>query len=309
MIKHLVLLLSLAMLTSCKTAHISEPKFKVGFHQNTETYFLAELLAVPYRKTNTQWETYKINTCKAYQPMVAMALEQFQNPKTEAFAKHTAEFSDALVGYGYGNDIMMPILLQIPEFSTGKAPEDFEMMELQLTDEQKAALKLKISAYLQTLYQFYKEEEVGKFFETHSGFYDGAIEELRKLIPPNFTDAMERYYGDTRKQYVALVSPMEIWPIEENEARGISATVTRDGKQTVYEVMSPYVEVPVNATHTYDHYGFDFERTATFLTVHEFSHSFVNAPLERYRERIEQSSYLFTDDLKEKMASKGVGNW
>ena len=299
----------LLVIFSCNTSKQHLSNFDATYNQNTETYFLAELLAVKYRKTNAQWENYKLTTCQKYQPLVKLALEKFETDENAEFAKQTAKFCDTLVSFGYGNDIMMPILLQIPEFNQHQKPTIFKLPDLSISPQKKMELKQIISNYLDVLYQFYINKQVEHFFQQHIQFYEGAINELNTIIPSQFTKAMESYYGEKRHKYVALVSPLEIWPIEENVGRGISATVEIDGKQIVNEIMSPYVQVPINESNTYNFYGFNYEPTATFLTVHEFSHSFVNPALEEYRAQIELSSNLFTDTLKEKMATKGVGNW
>ncbi|MEZ4803102.1 MAG: DUF4932 domain-containing protein [Gelidibacter sp.] len=307
--KLIISIVALVVLFSCKTAKKQTFNFEATYNQNTETYFLAELLAVKHRKTNVQWEHYKLETCQQYQPVVKLALDTFDTDDTSEFAKLTARFCDTLVSYGYGNDIMMPILLQLPEFNQHQKSETFKLSNLPIDSQKKMELKHIISNYLDVLYQFYVDQDVESFFKKHNSFYMGAINELKEIIPSDFTNAMQTYYGEQRYKYVALISPMEIWPIEEHEGRGISATVETDGKKTVYELMSPYVKVPIDNSGLYNSYGFNYEPTARFLTIHEFSHSFVNSSLEIYREQIEASSNLFTESLKEKMASKGVGNW
>ncbi len=303
-----ILLLTLFFI-SCQKPQKQTSNFEVGYNENIETYFLAELLAVKHRKTNAQWETYKLKTCKEYQPIVKLALDRFDTEENDNFAKKTAMLCDTLVSYGYGNDILMPILLQIPEFNQHQKPEKFTLPDLPITSQKKAELSEIISQYLDTLYKFYTQEHMELFIKENLDFYTGAINEIKTIIPTDFAHAMQSYYGEKRYKYVALVSPMEIWPIEENEGRGISATVEKDSGKTVYEVMSPFVQVPINESHSYNEYGFNYAPTARFLTIHEFSHSFVNPALEEYRKQIELSSHLFTDSLKEKMASKGVSSW
>lgn len=306
--KHVIFIITLFFI-SCQKPQKQTSNFEVNYHENVETYFLAELMAVKHRKTNIQWENYKLKTCKEYQPIVKMALDRFDTQENANFAKVTAAFCDTLVSYGYGNDIIMPILLQIPKFSQHQKPEKFKLPDLPLESQKKVELTTIISHYLDTLYQFYTQKNVETFFKENLGFYTGAINEIKTIIPVDFANAMENYYGEKRYKYEALVSPMQIWPIEENVGRGISATVEKDGRKIVYEIISPYVQVPINESHSYNSFGYNYEPTARFLTIHEFSHTFVNPALEEYRERIELSSNLFTNSLKEKMASKGVSNW
>lgn len=285
-------------------------KFQVGYHKNIESYFLAELLAVRYRQTNQQWEAYKLKECRSYQPIVDRALRYFQDSKYELLGTRTAAFVDTLIiKYGYGNDIMMPVLLDQPSFDLRKPPHIYRFSIPGMTQQKKDSLEKFVFNYLQFLYGAFHSMKINRFFEQNESFYKGAKKEVSSLIPKGFTQAMETYYGESRSSYVALVSPMMIWPIEEHEGRGISATIARENQQIVYEVMSPYVRVPIDSTNRYLRFGYDYEPTAKFLTVHEFGHSFVNEPVGRYKDRIERTAFLFTDKLKERMASKGINNW
>ena len=300
----------IATFLTCKTKERPIEKFDVDFNENVETYFLAEILSIEHRKTNKQWEEYKLKTCKEYQPIVAKALQDYGNLSNHPIAIKTAKLNDTLGSFGYGNDLMMGILLEQPEFKLAEKPSKFSFSSTNLEDLRKVQLEKIISDYLTSLYKFYQTEKIGDFYKRNSDFYKGAINEVRTHIPKGFTDAMESYYGDTREKYIALVSPMMIWPIEDNEGRGIGATIEKEYGKIVYEIMSPYVQVPVKpANNEYEQFGFDYGPRARTLTVHEFGHSFVNSELEPYKKQIETYSHLFTDSLKEKMESKGIQTW
>ncbi|MDR7128071.1 hypothetical protein J2X69_000399 [Algoriphagus sp. 4150] len=282
----------------------------MGFNENVETYFLAEILSIEHRTKNKQWEEYKLKTCREYQPIVARALADYQDLSAHTIAIETAALNDTLGSFGYGNDLMMGILLDQPEFKLSKKPSGFKFLQTHLENDKKVRLEKIISDYLNSLYTFYQTENIGDFYERNADFYQGAINEVKSHIPDGFTDAMETYYGDSRDEYIALVSPMMIWPIEENEGRGIGAMVEEGNKKTVYEIMSPYVQIPVISTkNDYRQFGFDYQPRARTLTVHEFGHSFVNSELEPYQEQIESSSYLFTEKLRKEMESKGIQSW
>lgn len=293
-----------------ETRKVQTDKFSTDFNENIETYFLAEILSIEHRNKNKQWEEYKLKTCKEYQPMVARALADYKNLTNNTIAIETAELNDTLGSFGYGNDMMMGVLLEQAEFHLSKKPNRFTFSQTHLENDKKIRLEKIISDYLNSLYSFYQTEKIGQFFNKNVDFYQGAINEVESHIPKGFTDAMETYYGDSRDRYVALVSPMMIWPIEENEGRGIGSTVKNKNTVTVYEIMSPYVQVPVESTkNEYEQFGFDYGPRAQTLTIHEFGHSFVNSELEPYKEQIESSSYLFTDSLKREMESKGIQTW
>lgn len=308
--RKLMLLGILISFLSCKTEKKQIDKFNVDFNKNIETYFLAEIVSIENRKTNKQWEEYKLNTCKEYQPIVAKALTYFGDLKQSKIAIETARLNDTLVSFGYGNDVMMGVLLEQPEFDISKKPSDFKFTQTHLNREDKNRLEAIISNYLQSLYDFYQTENVEDFYKKNADFYNGSINEVVSHIPKGFTDAMETYYGDSREKYIALVSPMMIWPIEDNEGRGIGATVEHNKSKIVYEIMSPYVQVPViSENEEYNQFGFNYKPRATTLTVHEFGHSFVNSELVPYQEQIESSSQLFTDKLNKEMKSKGIQSW
>lgn len=306
-------LLTLGILTlflSCQTVKKQPDKFSTDFNKNIETYFLAEILSIDHRKTNKQWEEYKLKTCKEYQPIVAKALTDFGNLTQSEIAIETAKLNDTLGSFGYGNDVMMGILLEQPEFDLLQKPSGFKFSQTHLKNDKKMVLENIISNYLQILYNFYQTENIDNFYNKNTNFYSGAINEVQTHIPKGFTEAMEEYYGDNREKYVALVSPMMIWPIEDNEGRGIGATVEKDNKKIVYEIMSPYVQVPVDSIKkNYAQFGFDYQPRARTLTIHEFGHSFVNSELEPFQKQIESSSNLFTDRLKKIMETKGIQNW
>ena len=298
------------LVLSCQTVKKQPDKFSSDFSKNIETYFLAEILSIDHRKTNKQWEEYKLKTCKEYQPIVAKALADFGNMIQSEIAIETAKLNDTLVSFGYGNDVMMEILLAQPEFDLLQKPSDFRFSQTHLKIDERIVLENIISNYLQVIYDFYQTEKIDNFFTKNANFYSGAIKEVQTHIPRGFTDAMEEFYGDSSEKYIALVSPMMIWPIEENEGRGIGATVEKGNKKVVYEIMSPYVQVPVvSSQQEYNQFGFDFQPRARTLTVHEFGHSFVNSELEPHQKQIENSSNLFTDRLKKIMKTKGIQTW
>lgn len=306
-------LLTLGILTlflSCQTVRKQSDKFSVKYNENIETYFLAEILSVEHRKTNKQWEEYKLKTCKEYQPIVSNALLDFKDLVNHEIAIETAKLNDTLVKLGYGTELMMEVLLHQPAFKSLKEINTFESQFYKLEGDRKIQLEDMISNYLKLLHNFYQTENIDFFLKKNANFYNGAIDEVKSHIPKGFTDAIETYYGDSREKYIVLVSPMMIWPIEENEGRGIGPTIEKNNKKFVYEIMSPYVQVPVKLKEKdYKQFGFDYQPRARALTIHEFGHSFVNSELKPYQEQIESSSYLFTERLKKLMETKGIQNW
>lgn len=289
----------------------AKQNFSVGYNKNIETYFLAELLAVDHRKTNKSFEEYKRNECRKYQPTIEETLQKHFYLKNNYIGKLTAALNDTLLFYGMGNDLMMEPLLYQKEFPTNDYYSPYSFSSSHLNEKQEAIVNSQIKDYIKILGEFYKSENLQDFFKTYQPFYNGAINEIRKLIPAGFTNAMEKFYGEKKLSYKALVSPMMMWPIEDNEGRGIGAAVITNKGTNVFEIMSPYVRVESNKNiDRYSTFGYDYKPRALLLTIHEFGHSFVNTNVEKYNNRIRKTDTLFSNSkLKEAMKSKGVGSW
>lgn len=285
--------------------------FSVGYNKNIEIYFLAELLAVEYRRTNKSFEEYKKNECRKYQPIIEETLQKYFYLKNNNIGKLTATLNDTLLFYGMGNDVMMEPLLYQKEFPTDDYFSLYSFRSSHLNEKQEAIINSLIKHYIKALGDFYKSENLQNLFKAYQPFYNGAINEIEKLIPAGFTNAMERFYGENKLSYKALVSPMMMWPIEDYEGRGIGAAVKNSEGTNVFEVMSPYVRVASNKKiDRYSAFGYDYKPRALLLTIHEFGHSFVNTNVEKYSNRVRKTDTLFSNsELKEAMKSKGVGSW
>jgi Domain of unknown function (DUF4932) len=305
------LLLSFFLFFSLSALARTNQVFSIGYNKNVETYFLAELLAVDYRRTNKSFEEYKRNECRKYQPTIEETLQKYSYLKNNKIAKLTATLNDTLLFYGLGNDVMMEPLLCQTEFPTNNYSSSYSFRSSHLPEKPEAIVNSLIKHYIKALGEFYESENLEDLFKNYQPFYNGAINEIRNLIPADFINAMEKFYGEKKLSYKALVSPMMMWPIEDNEGRGIGAAVTTSKGVNVFEIMSPYVKVESNKNiDKYSTFGYDYKPRALLLTIHEFGHSFVNTNVEKYTNRIGKTDTLFSNSkLKEEMQSKGVGSW
>ncbi|RYE19958.1 MAG: DUF4932 domain-containing protein [Sphingobacteriaceae bacterium] len=285
-------------------------KLEVAYSKNVETYFLAELLAVDHRIKNKNWEEFKRKECSSYQPIVKAAIDELNHLKGDDIAFKTAALNDTLMSYGFGNDVMMDPLLYHKEFPNKDYLPGYQFKSTHLDKKRQKEVEKIIRNYIEQLNSFYQAKNINSFFKKHQIFYKGAINEVSKYVKEDITTKMENFYGQKKQKYFVLVSPMMMWPIEDNEGRGIGANVKLSEGEIVYEIMSPYVRVnTAGIREQYEHFGFDYKPRAQSLTVHEFGHSFVNYEVEKYNFRINKSDSLFTDKLKKAMSSKGVGSW
>ena len=121
-------------------------------------------------------------------------------------------------------------------------------------------------------------------------------------IDLGFTKAMEQFYGERFNSYTIIISPMMMWPIEDNEGRGIGThVILPSGQQNIYEIASPFVRVQKPGE-----FGYDHQFQARFLSVHEFGHSFVNKEVNRHKDKLTKFKDLFEKSkLKETMIKTG----
>ncbi|WP_126650660.1 DUF4932 domain-containing protein [Chryseobacterium aureum] len=277
--------------------------FSVTYNKNIETYFLAEILSAEHRKNNKDFELYKIKECSVYQPIVKKALQQYTHLKNSDIAVSTAKLNDLLMEkYGSGNDVLMKPLMYHKEFPDLEWMNDYHFENTHLTKEQNKEATDLIKNYLSELSKFYIQENIAQFFKENETFYKGGIAEYSKQIPDGFTKAMELFYGERFNSYTIIISPMMMWPIEDNEGRGIGTNVILpSGQQNIYEIASPFVKVQKPGE-----FGYDHQFQARFLSVHEFGHSFVNKEVNRHKDKLTKFKDLFEKSkLKETMIKTG----
>lgn len=283
-------------------------KFTVSYHKNIDTYFLAEILSADHRKVNKDFELFKIKECSTYQPIVKRALEKYGHLNKSKIAYLTAKINDTLIQkYGIGNDVMIKPLLSHKEFPLKGWNDECKFESNNLTKAQNEEVTSLIKNYIVELELFFDQEKIGDFFKENKAFYKGGIAEYSKQIPLNFTSAMEQFYGEGFRQYIVLISPMMMWPIDDNEGRGIGSDVKdKSGNKTIYEIASPFMRVKKGGQ-----FGYDNQFQARFLTVHEFGHSFVNKEVYKHKDKLDKFKALFEkSNLKEIMTkTSGVADY
>jgi hypothetical protein len=283
-------------------------KFLVSYNKNIDTYFLAEILSAEHRSINKDFELFKIKECSTYQPIVKKALEKYGHLKNSKIAYLTAQINDTLLKkYGIGNDAMMKPLLSHKEFPLKGWSNEYIFEKNTLTKAENEEVTLLIKKYISELGQFYDQENITNFFKENKAFYNGGIKEYGRQIPPNFTSAMEKFYGESFYEYTILISPMMMWPIDDNEGRGIGTYVqSKSGNKSIYEIASPFMRVKEEGQ-----FGYNNQFQARFLTVHEFGHSFVNKEVYKHKDKLDKFKDLFEkSNLKEIMTkTNGVADY
>ena len=236
-------------------------------------------------------------------PMVTEAQKYFQ-----AFSEHPAiALSDSLLlNEIYYFDELTEILLYMEEFPSTKFRHSLMGTPYESRSEE-------IRHWVSQIARFYVDADVSGFLEQNSRFYDGAIEEVRKNLPPeNFIALIEDYYRSEQYSYTIIPAP-EMPTGGAYGARGIGPYVrTKDG-MAISQVIS--ASLPVESkpeVEDYLEFGFDNRENTLRMSYHEFGHAFVNPLFENnpvFVEMAENSSYLFTEDFQEVMYPQGYRDW
>jgi Domain of unknown function (DUF4932) len=320
--KRFICLTILTLLSVPIFAQKIKEKFIVTYNKNIETYWFAQMLAAEVRPSRVSKKYYGYpNFAKelkekhsAFQPVAFEAIKEYYDKlKTHKIAKLTAEVNDKLLDEDIGDDVMMTPLLTQKEFPTNDYKTNFVYKNDNLSKEKVTLINSLIKNYIKELGEFYKSENIGNLFEKYKKFYRGAIAEINKNVPSKSFEAIEQFYGEQNLSYTVFVSPMFVWMIDNNQGRGIGGFVTTPKEKKPFEIISPYVKIPANRKiNDYKEFGFNHKLQAQALTIHEFSHSFVNKEIEKHNDRIQLTDSLFTKSKlssPEIMPTQGVQNW
>ncbi len=159
-----------------------------------------------------------------------------------------------------------------------------------------------IARFIAALNDFYNDADVESFMKSHTGLYEGALQEVRSNLPPRgFVEKMESYYGEGKAGFMLVPSPLMYIGI------GFGPRVeTYEGMQ-VLNVFGPRVHVE---RITDSVYGFDDAEDIERLTLHEFGHSFITPLVELADNRkiVESFSHLF-EPIRNDMSGLGYDTW
>jgi len=150
---------------------------------------------------------------------------------------------------------------------------------------------------------FYKKTNVELFLEKHENYYEKAIRDVQKHLPPDyFINTMEQYYGQVNKEYILNPSPA-LYP-----GFGFGSRIETVDGLIVFNTFGALNDLAANNLEIL----FDFDNYAEIrdLTVHEFGHSFVN-PLIEIPDNIgilNQYSDLFRP-IEKSMSEQAYRSW
>lgn len=302
----LVYLFSLLIFAIPNSEAQSSSKFKLGWHPNIETYFIAEHLAVQtiggYVFDNKDFDY-------THQPMVVASYSHFKNYKDSPVIQRIAVIlSNLRSTFGDNLPILDYLLYQKP------FPEKGELYPYHFnsdgTPEKHLLFLSELKELADSLLSFYDKAEVGKFLKQNEMFYQGAVAELKKDVNSGIYAAMETYYGQKFKGYNIFITPAMPLTAGEDNYRGMGVSLNTGNGTIACMIMSTNVMLaPKPDLNQYTAFGYDNPRITQFLTVHEIIHSFVNPQLDKYDALIDRDSSLYTPALAALMKPQGIPNW
>ena len=235
-------------------------------------------------------------------PMCVSAQKYF-----EPYKNHPAvKLSDSLLlNEIFYFDELTEILLYLEEFPSTK-------FRYSLKNSPYANRTEIINEWVRKLSDFYVDADVETFLSDNQEFYNGAISEVKKNLPPeNFIQLIEDYYRESKESYTIIPAP-EMPTGGEYGQRGIGAYVFSDKGMLVYQVISASLPVKRDSlTNTYTTFGFDNKDFILRNSYHEFGHSFVNPIIakEKFQNLLKNYEYLFNSNLKEAMKKQNYHTW
>ncbi len=153
----------------------------------------------------------------------------------------------------------------------------------------------KLIQYQQAIHDFAIDSRFERFWKKNEPFYKEIVDlSVTEVSKRNWIDALENYYNASQNSYTIIISPLLSngygfrIPAKNNNWDSYACLPT-DGKT---RNGIPYLD----------------ETNLMFYVWHEFGHSYVNPEIEKYAERLENSSILF-EPLQILMKKQAYDSW
>jgi hypothetical protein len=144
------------------------------------------------------------------------------------------------------------------------------------------------------LRDFARQTDFMRFYEAHRELYDTQLAEVASLIGGHdYVPALEEFYGESRLSYGVILSPLF--------AGGYGITIERDGDYDIYGVLGPCALTDTRVTFA----CLDYIES---ITLHEWSHSFVNPLVDANYDRFQDSAHLF-EPIQPMMRHQAYPTW
>jgi len=154
--------------------------------------------------------------------------------------------------------------------------------------------KENLDNYCSAIQQFAIETNFDKFWKEKEEFYKKIVDlTISELGSVDLVKALEDYFNETQNSYNIIISP--------SFRGGYGPSLpSSNGRLDIYSCIS--------TTSTKAGVPYLSKESLTYYVWHEFGHSFVNPETEKYPERIQVTSKLFTPIMSQ-MSKMAYTNW
>lgn len=155
-----------------------------------------------------------------------------------------------------------------------------------------------LTEFRNALIDFYKKTNFHSFYLQHREFYDKLIDEVKKSRTiEKIPEYLENFYGTKLYSYNVILSPLLHQGGYNLEFKNANNQIE------VYAIIGPNGEIEFNPT-------FDKDFLEKDLMIHEFSHSFVNPLVDKYKNQIlNLETKYFNEKLKKSAKNQGYSEW
>ena len=221
-------------------------------------------------------------------PEAEEARNRFLPFKDHNAVKMTAEFYNKGWYFGFIN-----IALCITDFPEAEISNLASLEKLNIITKNRP--KEFIENYLSAVRDFYEKSGFEEFWKEKYDFYEELKADLdAKIKGIDIVNIIENFYGMKKHKYFIIPCP-NIFDTATN------ALITSEGKEYAY-----YLQGPLVAEKGPNYFTPKTELVCT--AFHEFGHTFINPMLNRKRELVNKTSYLY-QELKQRMYKEGYMNW
>lgn len=274
---------------------VIQPRSKnveVKIHKTIETFMILRALA-----DNDPLFQYRDANYKS-KPIMYEARQFFAAYKNHPAVEETQLMLNATSSTG---DLILQGLLYYEELPSNQ-------LKFTITSPDWKNRQDSLSAYMNTLQNFFREAEVDLFLQNHAHFYKGAISEANAYLDTNLIPTLEEYFGMENEAYQMILIPNSPFGM------GFGASTTSEVGNTFYQIISPANDEEWDSTGVYHSYGFSGDGATEYyrdMVVHEFCHPFITPFLEqeKWKVKIEETDSLFVPSLDSLMSKQGYGSW
>jgi hypothetical protein len=161
--------------------------------------------------------------------------------------------------------------------------------------EKRAGSSENLESYRQSIAQFAKEADFGKFWTSHADFYNQVLRTtVSDINGEDLIKVVENYFNEKQNSYNIIIAPLF-----NGHNYGPKVESSKD-KYDIYSCTTP--------TNYKNGIPYVSKENLYQVVFHEFGHSFVNSETGKYPDKVAACEKLF-EPIRGEMRQKAYGEW